>query len=354
VRWFGEPDHVADQLRDIARQGSGMARMAHACAFLLIVLFSAGSLVALGADALAAIQAQWERDGGLNIPATIALGVSTLLVLCMDVAMVYAASVLRLLASRQAEDREKRIHQAVIAVVAVLEAGTYAYMSWRFESPADTIAWTLILARAFAAPLLSVYLSMARPLPVTSRDILYQAELAAGQGVIRDVVEVASDQGAPLAEKMALYRAAATMTAHDRARLDSMISVVEQRTERPVRTSEPETPRRPPTGPGSPLQSPESDTDGATDTPAPRRLRAVSQPRQAAARSKGASGRSNRRSHRGVRTPISADAAEAAARTVWRTGMSVSELQRAAGISRNAASKHRRILMAEAAQQAAQ
>lgn len=326
-----------------------MARLAHACAFLLIILFSAGSLVALGADALAAIEAQWARDGGLNIPATIALGVSTLLVLCMDVAMVYAASMLRLLASRQAEDREKRIHQAVIAVVAVLEAGTYAYMSWRFESPADAIAWTLILARALAAPLLSVYLSMARPLPVTSRDILYQAELAAGQGVIRDVVEVASDQRAPLAEKMALYGAAATMTPHDRARLDSMIEAVEKRTTSVVRTATPDKPRRPPTGPGSPLQAPEETEDGAAnDATAPRRLRAVSHPHQAVA-----SGRANRRSRRGVRTRVSADAAEAAARAAWVPGMSVTELQRAAEISRNAASKHRRILMAEMAQQAA-
>ena|GEM_PF-5779941 len=48
ARWFGERDEVADQLADIARQGSGMARLAHVCASLMLVLFSAGSLVALG------------------------------------------------------------------------------------------------------------------------------------------------------------------------------------------------------------------------------------------------------------------------------------------------------------------
>ncbi|HEY1390334.1 MAG TPA: hypothetical protein VGF38_17490 [Ktedonobacterales bacterium] len=353
VRWFGEPDHVADQLRDIARQGSGLARLAHACAFLLIVLFSAGSLVALGADALAAIQAQWERDGGLNIPATIALGVSTLLVLCMDVAMVYAASMLRLLTSRNAEDREKRIHQAVIAVVAVLEAGTYAYMSWRFESPADGIAWTLILARAFAAPLLSVYLSMARPLPVTSRDILYQAELAAGQGVIRDVVEVASDQGAPLAEKMALYGAAATMTQHDRARLDSMIEAVEKRTPSGVRTrvlEAREKPNKPPTGGGAPIASEAAPATAPERTEATesRRLRAVSRPRQAAASGRGSNGRSRGR----VRTRSDrTDSAEKKVRAVWREGMTVRELTEAAGVSSSAASKWRKVMIAEAAQE---
>jgi len=254
VRWFGEPDHVANQLRDIARQGSSMARLAHACAFLLILLFSAGSLVALGGDALASIMSEW-NTGRIDIPSAISVGVSTLMVLAMDVGMLYAASMLRLLNSRQADHREKRVHQFVIVSVAILEAATYGYMSYRYEHPAAWAAWALILARALAAPLLSVYLSMARPLPVTSRDILYQAELAAGQGVIRDVVEVASDQGAPLAEKMALFGAAATMTPHDRGRLDGMIAAVQERTRTSVpnvRVETPERPVRPPTGPGSP------------------------------------------------------------------------------------------------------
>src|SRR6476659_5656907 len=55
VRWFGERDEVADQLADIARQGSGMARLAHVCASLMLILFSAGSLVALGGDALISV-----------------------------------------------------------------------------------------------------------------------------------------------------------------------------------------------------------------------------------------------------------------------------------------------------------
>jgi hypothetical protein len=42
------------------------------------------------------------------------------------------------------------------------EAGTYLYMSARYELPTG-IAWALVIARAVAAPLLSVYLSMARP-----------------------------------------------------------------------------------------------------------------------------------------------------------------------------------------------
>jgi hypothetical protein len=170
ARWFGERDEVADQLADIARQGSGMARLAHVCASLMLVLFSAGSLVALGGDALLSVL-DGAQQGHVDVPAAISLGVSTLLVLCMDVAMLYAASMLRLLGMRRAEPRSMRLHRGVMATVAVLEAGTYAY-----------VAWALILSRALAAPLLSVYLAMARPLPVTARDILAQVELTSGLG----------------------------------------------------------------------------------------------------------------------------------------------------------------------------
>jgi hypothetical protein len=138
-KWFGERDQVAKQLEDTSKQGTGMARLAHGCASLMLFLFSAGSLVALGGDALLSVMSS-AQAGHVDIPATISLGVSTLLVLCMDVAMLYAASMLRLLAMRRAEAPTMRLHQLVMGSVAVLEAGTYAYMAWRYEAPATWIA----------------------------------------------------------------------------------------------------------------------------------------------------------------------------------------------------------------------
>jgi hypothetical protein len=230
VRWFGERDEVADQLADIARQGSGMARLAHVCASLMLVLFSAGSLVALGGDALLSVL-DGAQQGHVDLPAAISLGVSTLLVLCMDVAMLYAASMLRLLGMRRADPRSMRLHRGVMGTVAILEAGTYAYMAWRYETPVSLVAWALILSRALAAPLLSVYLAMARPLPVTARDILAQVELASGLGLIRDAVTIANDTSASLSQKVALFGASAVMTPQDRERLDGLLAAVEaQRT----------------------------------------------------------------------------------------------------------------------------
>jgi hypothetical protein len=140
--------------------------------------------------------------------------------------MLYAASMLRLLAMRRAEASNMRLHQLVMGSVAVLEAGTYAYMAWRYEAPVSWVAWVLILARALAAPFLSVYLSMARPLPVTARDVLAQVELASGLGLIRDTVTIANDPQASLSQKVALFGASAVMSPEDRRRLDGLLEAV--------------------------------------------------------------------------------------------------------------------------------
>ena len=116
-----------------------------------------------------------------------------------------------------------------MATVAILEAGTYAYMAWRYETPVSVVVWALIPSRALAAPLLSVYLAMARPLPVTARDILAQVELASGLGLIRDAVTIAHDSSASLSQKVALFGASAVMTEHDRQRLDGLLGAVEAR-----------------------------------------------------------------------------------------------------------------------------
>jgi hypothetical protein len=69
---------------------------------------------------------------------------------------------------------------------------------------------------------------MARPLPVTARDILAQVELASGLGLIRDAVTIANDASASLSQKVALFGASAVMTPQDRERLDELLAAVEQ------------------------------------------------------------------------------------------------------------------------------
>jgi hypothetical protein len=68
---------------------------------------------------------------------------------------------------------------------------------------------------------------MARPLPVTARDILAQVELASGLGLIRDAVTIANDSSASLSQKVALFGASAVMTSQDHERLDGLLAAVE-------------------------------------------------------------------------------------------------------------------------------
>jgi hypothetical protein len=388
ARLFAERDPIDAALADLERQGASSARVAHLFAGLLVILFSAGSLVALGSDALQAILVQWNRSHTLDIPSTITLSVSTLMVLAMDTGMLVAAATLRVLAARRAGIGERLVHIAVMAGVAIIEASTYWYMSVRFEAPATGAAQALIIARALAAPVLAVYLSMSRALPVTSRDIMSQVELASGRGLLRDVTLVANDRTAPLERKMKLYGASAVMSVSERTRLADMITAVQESggittpTTR-VQTSEsPYTraqegqqytqlpaasmsrvprlaapgealsesdydPDRPPTGPGSPAAHPGVRTASVSTgrRPAVLRLEPPEEWRRETAAQATAGGAHRRGGRTGKRAKTTV---EERVRKVWRPGMSIGMLERAAGISHNSAGKWRKVLIAEA------
>lgn len=200
-------DAIDEQLRDIASQGAGMARVAHLFAFGLIALFSVASLVALGGDALVAVVSEWRSGGYFDIPKIGSLVVVVLLVPAFDAAMLYAAARIRLLFSRRARRRDYTIHWGILLSTAMVEAGAYAYMAWRYEGAPTLAAWALIVIRAVFAPLLAIYLSMARALPVTAKDIMAQVELASGSGLLRDAVGVANDPNAPMSTKAAIFAA---------------------------------------------------------------------------------------------------------------------------------------------------
>jgi hypothetical protein len=88
---------------------------------------------------------------------------------------------------------------------------------------------------------------MARPLPVTARDILAQVELASGLGLIRDAVTIANDASASLSQKVALFGASAVMTLQDRERLEGLLSAVEAQQRRAVALDTPTRQPSPPT-----------------------------------------------------------------------------------------------------------
>lgn len=221
---FRPLDPITRQLRETARQGSGMAHIAHLCSMLLVILFSLGSLIALSSEAVTRI-----AKNGLTpatIPDAINATVSTLLVVCMDVAMLYAASKMRILLNRRAERKQLYSHIGIFIVASLLESLTYIYMSVLYDHPDNFMAWALIVSRALAAPVFGVYLSLARPIPVGPNDILYQVELTTGHGLIQDLARIVAQPGG-LDSKAEMYKAAAPVTPNESTRLSNLIGVVQ-------------------------------------------------------------------------------------------------------------------------------
>jgi hypothetical protein len=349
-----ESDTVAVQLRDLERQGGGMAHLAHLCAGLLLAAFSLGSLISISQAAFYRFLGQW-NSGTFDLPDAISLAVNVLLVLAADVGLLYAASQLRTLIAASAPISEQRIHRWAMLGASALESASYLYLVWSFDRPSTLFLWGIGITRALAAPLFAAYLSMARPIPVGPRDVAYQAALASGKGVVHDVAVLAADPSAPLERKVQIFRAASTMTVHDRAKFDGIIEAVRldgtgtNTLALPAPASlalpaalqdaqqAPLVPPRPPTGPGAPAaataRSSRSERQEATTilTLGPDRRPA----RRAAAR-----GSNPRR----VRTAT----VERQVRATWHPEMTVGQLQRTAGISRSAAGKWRKVLQAEA------
>lgn len=224
VALVGEADPVKAQLKEMSKQGAGMARAGNMFAYLLVILFSLVSLATLAGDDFRTFVASVQA-GHVNILAGVFTSIIPAMVLAMDFGMLYAASVIRRLKSRHSGMDEKLMHYSVIWGVVFLEASTYIYGAYLYDHPNSIPSWGLIVVRAIGAPLFSVYLSMAKPLPIAPRDVLHQAELILGVAILRKVTAVANNTSAELPELMAMYRTVSIASPEDHARLSSLIDV---------------------------------------------------------------------------------------------------------------------------------
>lgn len=216
-----QQQRIDARLRAIERQGTGGVHFGHALAYLLVFTFSVGALIALAGDALRTF-IQQAQAGAMDIPSLISFVVSFVLVFAMDTAMVRAAATVRML--RQRHQTGVSVHVAVIAVVCVVESATYLYMSYEYDHPGrQVVVWTILAVRAVIAPIVAVYLSLGRQLPVSARDINTQVEVVTGRGVLVDMTRIADDPAATTERKVALYQASAIMDATDEQRLARII-----------------------------------------------------------------------------------------------------------------------------------
>lgn len=103
-------------------------------------------------------------------------------------------------------------------------------------------------------------------------------------------------------------------------------------------------PDRPPTGPGSPIAARGKPTRAHTSHKAPAVLHLTP---ETSARRAAAQARATRAHTPPHTPPYSRESAEPKVRAVWRPGMSVTQLERAAGVARSTAHKWRRVLESE-------
>ncbi len=226
MAWFkrkqpNPQEQVTRAIDKLERSNALIVRLAHLFAFALIIATSVASLISLAATLLIAVLA-----GHGNVATNASVAITLLLVMAMDTGMVLAATYIRIGRQRGESLRALSGHISIMLSVALLEAGTYCYMLWKYENPSNWISWTLIVARGFAVPLLSIYLSMAQEITVTTSDIARMTEVFSGVGLLRDLVSEANNPDATLERKIAIYRAAATLSEAQRAKLDAMYAAV--------------------------------------------------------------------------------------------------------------------------------
>ena len=236
---LGERNPSEQQLRDLDRYGARTLFFAHLCAAVVTVLFSLDSLIALGSDPLNRVELSWSTRHALDVTDAITCMLILAFVLSMDVARLLAGGEWRRLYARHAARSATRMHSGIVIGVAATQALMFLYTCWKIDHLPDGMAWALAFLVACQAPVLSIYLSLRRRLPVSSEDIRYQAELASSRTVVHDVVTVSNDASASLDEKMALYTASANMTPRERERLEQITAVARRRlqAEQPATTA---------------------------------------------------------------------------------------------------------------------
>lgn len=212
---------VDKSIASLERSNHFIVRAAHTFAFALIIATSVASLVALAGQVVQLVV----RTGG-NVPVDASLIITLLLVMAMDTGMIYAATMIRIGAQRGQGIRQLWGYGLIMGMVALLEAGTYTYFLALYEHPANGVAWALVIARGVAVPALSIFLSMAKRITINTEDIARLIEVFAGVGLLKDMARDANDPTAPLDHKIAVYRAAATLSPAQRSKLDAMYVAV--------------------------------------------------------------------------------------------------------------------------------
>ncbi len=368
---------------------------AHALSYLLVTVQSAAVVLALGHQQL---QLLLSGDPTIVLIASLALFLLVSSVVAADLCLLATLQRLPVL-SRNRSTWSLVEHLAYLAFVLLVEGSTLALVLAVLDTDPHALissapiipaaGWlfgVMIAARAALTSWTAVQLWIVRgKLPPQWSTLLLEARELLG-GKAQAVMSSLNLESASLASLFDAYaqmsrppsrvarwwnrglirREAAALGEEDRQReaVVRALSAFDAQKVPPQSAANEQSPNgahpTPPTGPGSPVAAQAAhheaggESNGGVHTPArktPTVVRFADPDAPQRRRRAAASGRANGRSRSGVKTPTDSDAVERAARAAWAAGArTVGQLESQANISRAAASKHRRILMAESGQ----
>lgn len=229
--WFGNRTAIQKELKRLEHENAGMVTLAHFASTWMVILFSLTSLIAFGGTTFTTVYNEWQR-GVIDYPRIALLVVIPLIVICVDIAMLYAARTYSALKARGADSDETRIYTVVVWTGAILEGGSYIFMSITFEVPSGVgllmaiVLIAFICLRGMVAPFIAMFLAMARRQPPQKRDILHIANMQTGEQLVVRMTDVTGDTTVPLSTVLAMYNASGRSSAADTAQFDQLTNVV--------------------------------------------------------------------------------------------------------------------------------
>lgn len=213
-------EKIKRRLAAIERENERSVRTDHMFGALLVVTIATAAMIGMAADSIKALLHGALQAADIVTMATVFAGV-----LGMNRALLASARNMRR-ADGRGEQIAPRDHAILWSVIAV-ESLSFGYMLWVFEHPANAFQIALLIGRAVAIPIATVYLEQQRRMPLDPVDIGIETEIGQGLGVMEDLVEQSYDRAVPTALKIHNYRANADLSPAMDARLERMTAAAE-------------------------------------------------------------------------------------------------------------------------------
>lgn len=209
------------KLLKIRREGEKSASTAHRYSSVGIVVIAAMALFGLSHEDIVKLL-NTPPGQHINIGQLVPLAVIFVSIVVMNVGQLVAAR-----SKRRSESRGeavKSIDKQIMYGVLGAESLSFGYALWLIDQPHTIIQWLLLIIRSALFTYTVMYLEIQREQPIDTVDMITQAEIGQGYGMLDELVERAYDTDLPLALRMQSYQATATLEPQMERKLQAMVA----------------------------------------------------------------------------------------------------------------------------------